>query len=125
MPSLEEVFVRSMWAVAVRWAVPPICAYVVVPDREAPSHVAVSARPIIRLVGGVAARATKLSWFEATTIATARWAFGRDLKSDTSRRSECKHPSSKPVRRACLGKGSASDSRQGTGGAATGVPPWG
>jgi hypothetical protein len=32
--------------------------------------------------GGAAASATKLTWFETTTKATARWALGRDLRSD-------------------------------------------
>jgi hypothetical protein len=41
-----------------------------------------SARSETNAEGGAAASATKLTWFETTTKATARWALGRDLRSD-------------------------------------------
>src|SRR6266853_535609 len=45
-----------------------------------------------RPAGGVDARATMVSWLETTTNASARCAFGRDLKSSASCRSKCKKP---------------------------------
>src|ERR1700693_5323118 len=45
-----------------------------------------------RPAGGVDARATMVSWLETTTNASARCAFGRDLKSSTRGRSKRKNP---------------------------------
>ena len=47
-------------------------------------------RPTSRLDGGEAAKATKVIWFETRTNAIARVVFGRNLKSNTKRRSKCK-----------------------------------